>query len=210
MQSTYLQNLKEVHTDHHSVNNNRRNPWGNPQKDPFQNANSDEYFGEYKSTVASGRKKTIQEPGIAGIFSNLPSVSRYSTSSAEIEPPTLVPLSANWLKDVLNELEDFPAYAQDEGIEEPSSTAIAKVKKLLTAISSEVMERPDVYPVEVRSIAIDIRSFERMSSALFVIEEDGAGVLFHRTENSKGRLRVDDATDLLSEVGIGVLRRVGI
>ncbi len=63
--------------------------------------------------------------------------------------------------------------------------------------------------VDECSIAIDFRIPERLSGVLFVFEQHGSGVLFHRTENSKGRLCVDDASDLLCEGGFEALKRVG-
>ena len=115
-----------------------------------------------------------------------------------------------WLAELLNDLTECPAYARDEDIAEPSDIALAKAKQLLEEISSCVIDRPDIYPMQERSVAIDFRGPESKSGVLFVIEQDGSGALYYRTENSRGRLRVDDAANLLDEGGAMELARIGI
>ena len=121
-----------------------------------------------------------------------------------------VPTTATWLEASLSELDECSAYAVDEGLEEPSELGLTKAKKLLETVSTRITDRPDIYPMDEGSIAIDFRNPESKSGVLFLVEQDGSGALFHRTKNSKGRLRVDDAADLLQEGGFLELERVGI
>ncbi len=118
--------------------------------------------------------------------------------------------TATWLEASLNELEECSACAVDEGLKEPSELGLTKARKLLETVSTRITNRPDIYPMDEGSIAIDFRNPESKSGVLFLVEQDGSGVLFHRTESSKGRLRVDDAADLLREGGFLELDRVGI
>ena len=115
-----------------------------------------------------------------------------------------------WLEESLNELAACPADALDEGLEEPSELGLTKAKRLLQEVSNYVTDRPDIYPMDEGGIAIDFRNPEAKAGVLFLIEQNGSGALFHRTRNSKGRLRVDDAADLLREGGLRELERVGI
>ena len=117
-----------------------------------------------------------------------------------------------WLTDLLDELGRCPEYAKEEDIDILSEIALAKAKQFLEEVSCHVNDRPEIYPMEEEEccIAIDFRVSEKKSGILFVIEHDGSGKLFHRTENSSGILRVDDASDLLKEGGFLELDRVGI
>ena len=117
---------------------------------------------------------------------------------------------ATWLQASLEELEECPNQASEEGLEQPSKVGLSKAKKFLENLSAYVTERPDIYPMDEGSIAIDFRGSEKMSGVLFLVEKDGSGALFHRTKTSKGRLRVDDAEDLIQEGGLSELKRVGI
>ena len=115
-----------------------------------------------------------------------------------------------WLQASLKELDECPNQASEEGLEQPSKVGLLKAKKFLETVSTYVTERPDIYPMDEGSIAIDFRGSEEMSGVLFLVEKDGSGALFHRTKTSKGRLRVDDAEDLIQEGGLSELKRVGI
>ncbi len=115
-----------------------------------------------------------------------------------------------WLQKSLQELAECPSYAQKEEMDEPSDLAMTKATELLKRISEHVIDRPEIYPMQQSSIAIDFRTPGSTSGVLFLIENDGSGALYHRTANSKGRLRVDDAADLLREGGFRELKRVGI
>ncbi len=120
------------------------------------------------------------------------------------------PLPEKWLNELISELAECPTLARDDGIEGPSDIAFQKAEQFLREVSRHVSDRPDVYPMEERCVVIDFRIPERKSGVMFVIEQDGAGALYERTENSRGRLRMNDASDLLNNGGIAALRRVGI
>ena len=141
---------------------------------------------------------------------------KMSTRQAETESALdrlqadLADWKTDWLEDALNELLDCPACAQEDDIDEPAAVAMAKAESLLRKLSSLVADRPDVYPMQERCIAIDFRNPDISGAVLFVIEEDGSGSLYRRTPRSRGRLRVDDAKNLLKEGGIMELERVGL
>ena len=118
--------------------------------------------------------------------------------------------NTNWLEESLDELAECPAAALDEGLELPSEPGLEKAKLLLREISNYVTDRPDIYPMDEGGIGIDFQNDEVKAGVLFLIEKNGSGALFYRTKNSEGRLRVDDATDLLREGGLRELERVGI
>ena len=115
-----------------------------------------------------------------------------------------------WLQESLQDLTECPSCAHEEDMDEPSSLALVKAKELLENVANYVIDRPEIYPMQQGSVAIDFRDSNGTSGVFFVIEKDGSGALFHRTRNSKGHLRVDDASDLLKEGGIRELKRVGI
>ncbi|MCY3985694.1 MAG: hypothetical protein OXF23_01430, partial [Candidatus Dadabacteria bacterium] len=115
-----------------------------------------------------------------------------------------------WLKASLNELEECLSSALEEGLEKPSELGLRKAKKLLEIVSNRIMDQPDIYLMDEGSIAIDFRNPESKGGVLFLVEPDGSGALFHRTKSSKGRLRVQDAADLLQEGGFLELKKVGI
>ena len=209
------------------------------QGDSFGNANTHSYFGRYRTDAPRRRIRTSQDHGVYVIgdvvspstfddkiehnlartqlepftSGSRPPTTRVSAASPHVvhfgllgSPPTI----GMWLPESLKDLTECPIYARDEDIAEPSELAFAKAKQLLEEVSAHVTDRPDVYPMEEQSIAIDFRNPDSKSGVLFLIEQNGSGALFHRTKNSKGRLRVDDASDLLREGGIMELKRVGI
>lgn len=223
----------------HSADDDHRHTRNSPQRNSFENSNTDDYFRSFKTDVPGLRTTADQEllgivtieyhqnralvdhidheltntqfeASALGAFPRFEHVSRVSRFSVNFGFLTKSPSPAEWLEELLNEFKEFSAYAQDEDIEEPSEVALSKAKNLLKEISFYVFDRPDVYPMQERCIAIDFRGPESKSGVLFVIEQDGSGALYRRTENSRGRLRVDDAADLLSEGGIMELKRVGI
>ena len=239
MQDTYTHLPQSALNFQHSANGDHGQMQNSPQCDSFENSNREDYISSYANTVPQWKTTTNREqgsylakgfhreqelddqydhevpniqfePSALGAFAQFVRVSRVNPSSVNFGFLTKSPFSAEWLEELLNEFKEFSAYAQDEDIEEPSEVALSKAKNLLKEISFYVFDRPDVYPMQERCIAIDFRGPESKSGVLFVIEQDGSGALYRRTENSRGRLRVDDAADLLSEGGIMELKRVGI
>ncbi len=110
-----------------------------------------------------------------------------------------------WLNSAMDDLADCPAVAVEEGLDKPSGLGLSKSEAVLRGVSGFVEEQPDIYPMEGGGIVIDLRSPDRQSSVLMVVECDGAGVLFYRASGKKGRARVDDAADvphLLKALGL--------
>lgn len=222
----------------HAVTDDRRQLWVDPQFDPLKNFNSARYFesncssaplqivtstGSYnfdydKSDFVQtsgnryGRKPAERQFGLRILPSHILSSrsAEVTISLAGLGLAASVVTTAMWLEESLNELEECSACAVDEGLEEPSELGLTKARKLLETVSTRITNRPDIYPMDEGSIAIDFRNPESRSGVLFLVEQDGSGALFHRTKNSKGRLRVDDAADLLREGGFLELERVGI
>lgn len=228
----YLKVQRSANVEHRPTRNN-------PQRDSFRNAQKGNDLDRYKTAVSRLRTKSNEElggnltehiyrrlalvdqvehgvpntqfnPSLSGAFSRFARVAHSTSSFVHFESLASSPIRAKWLAELLNELKEIPEYAQEDDMAEPSDIALAKAKQLLEEVSKCVLDRPEIYPMHERRIAIDFRIPERKSGVLFVIEQDGAGVLFHRTENTRGRLRVDDAADLLNEGGIKELKRVGI
>ncbi|MYH38160.1 MAG: hypothetical protein F4160_15330 [Rhodospirillaceae bacterium] len=217
----------------------RRNLRNDPQGGSFENANTAGYFRSYSAHTSWPRVRARQADDSFGTrdvlgaltvddqlhqqsaktqfepyFSrSFPRAARFSTSMPSIVHFGLTTSSSNygiWLLESLQELAECPTYAYEEEMAEPSDLALAKTKELLEELAKYLFDRPEVYPMQQSSIAIDFRAADNKSGVLFLVEQDGAGALFHRTHNSKGRLRVDDASDLLKEGGIRELKRVGI
>ena len=231
--------LLASHAVRHAVAEDRHQLQVHPQRGSFENSNSARYLKNNRLSVPpritgtvrydvgydkSGflllqmsdkqfDRKLVERQFGLHILSSLAPVSRYTwttmpLTSLGLAAPVAAP--AAWLEASLNELEECSAYALDESLEEPSELGLTKAKKLLKTLSTCVTDRPDIYPMDEGSIAIDFRNPESKSGVLFLVEQNGSGALFHRTKNSKGRLRVDDAADLLQEGVFLELERVGI
>ncbi len=213
----------------------RRNLRFYPRSDSFENANTDFYFSRYATHTYGSLVKADQAhrrfrirntretpPGKvkfseAQFETHIPSPSSRAAHGLESTLPILhvgftvsLQYFGSWLRELLQELAECPSYAQEQEMDEPSDLALTKANQLLEKIASYVADRPEIYPMQQSSIAIDFRDQESRNGVLFLIERDGSGILYHRTANSKGRLRVDDAADLLKEGGIRELKRVGI
>lgn len=195
----------------------RRNPRGDLQGDPFENANTVSYFRSHSAHTHQSFLRSNQVHGgvrAGGPYGAAPVEDQIYRNSAEAQFEVCIPDSLRnfgiWLQESLQELAECPFCAQEEEMDEPSSLALAKAKELLERVANYVMDCPEIYPMQHASIAIDFCGPDSRSGVLFLIEQDGSGVLFHRTDNSKGRIRVDDAAELLKEGGIRELKRVGI
>ena len=116
----------------------------------------------------------------------------------------------SWLDEALEELAGCPDDAVEEGVEGPSEVGLIKARELIVDLVIHIEPQPDIYPMDQGSIAIDIRHPNGKLGVLFLIERDGSGVLFSRSQRAKGRIRVDDASDLLREGGLSEMRRMGI
>ena len=119
-------------------------------------------------------------------------------------------LPGTWLSDALAALKLCPADALEDGLHEPSEVAQGKAEQLLRQLASHLTDEPDLYVMDESSIALDWRNSAKASGVLLVVEADGAAVLYSRTQKSKGRIRVDDALDLVGEGALQALRKVGI
>ena len=218
----------------HVVTASPRQPSSDPQHDTFQTSNSTRYLktfrlfaqreqtkkGENRSIhlwqVSSGdkidyqlRESQVWRPTPCELMRTTRSTGP-ALSFTDFGRAASVETNALWLKEALIELAACPIDALDEGLEDPSQLGLEKAEQLLREISCHIDERPDIYPMDEGSIAIDFRNPERKSGILFLVERDGSGAFFDRTNNSKGRLRVYDAADLLPEGGLMELKRVGI
>ena len=183
---------------HRSVAGPRQHTSVSPQRDPFKNANNgyEEHYVLGKRMRDDQNIRISAKPGklFCDIFG--------SSTPAQVHEA--------WLPDLLNHLAQCSDHAQEENIETPSEITLSKAKHFLEIISSCVKDRPEIYLMTERRIAVDFRVPASRCGALFVIEHDGSGVLYYRSERSRGRLRVDDSSDLLNEGGLIALKRVGI
>ena len=225
-------------TVQHAVTDDLRHLRISPQGDSFGNSNTHSYFGSYRIDSPRRRTRTRQDDGAyvggdvvaptafddkiehslartqSGPYSSgslrlTTHLSRASSPDVHFGLLGSLPTIGIWLSDSLKELTECPLCARDDDIPEPSELALVKAKQLLEEVSAYAIDRPDVYPMEEGSIAIDFRNPDSKSGVLFLIEQDGSGALFHRTNHSKGRLRVHDAADLLREGGTMELKTDG-
>ncbi len=197
----------------------RRDPRVVLQGRSFESANTADYFRHYEARIPPppveeqlyhDSAQAQFEKYISGSF---PLATRVSAPVASIVHFGLTnPLRdyGSWLQESLQDLAECPCHAQEEEMDEPSNLALVKAKDLLEKVANYVVDRPEIYPMQQSCIAIDFRNPDSKSGILFLIEQDGSGVLFHRTSDSKGRLRVVDAANLLKEGGLRELKRVGI
>ena len=115
-----------------------------------------------------------------------------------------------WLERALEELASCPDDAIEDGFDKPSECGLIKARELIMNLAIHVESQPDIYPMDQGSIAIDIRHPNGTVGVLCLIERDGSGVLFSRSQKAKGRVRVNDASDLLREGGLSEMKRLGI
>ena len=227
------------HAVRHAVAEDRRQLQTHPQRGSFENSNSALYLKNNRLSVPPQitrivrynvdydkggflllqmsdkqfDRKLVEIQCDSHILSSRALAGRFTEATislAGLGLATSVATTATWLEASLNELEECSACAVDEGLEEPSELGLTKARELLETVSTRITDRPDIYPMDGGRIAIDFRNPESKSGVLFLVEQNGSGVLFHRTKSSKGRLRVDDAADLLREGGFLELDRVGI
>ncbi len=117
---------------------------------------------------------------------------------------------AAWLNEALEELDACLIDAVAEDLDKPSETGLKKAGRILKKISNHVSDQPDIYLMDEGGIAIDFWNPGGESGVLFLIAKDGSGVLFYRTQKSRGRVRVADAEYLPSEGGVQALTKAGI
>ena len=118
--------------------------------------------------------------------------------------------SKQWLAEAGEQLDECSSCAAEEELPPPSGTALIKSRELLQQFSVCIASQPDIYPMDKSGIAIDFRTPDGRSGVLFVVDQDGSGAMFFRTDGMRGRTRVEDATQLIKEGAIAKLRRVGI
>ncbi len=139
-----------------------------------------------------------------------------SAIQAAAVPHTTFPTetaSRQWLAEAEEQLDECSGCAAEEELPLPSGTALTKSRELLQQFSASITSQPDIYPMDEGSVAIDFRTPDGRSGVLFVVDQDGSGVMFHCAEGMRGvrgRIRVDDASQLIDEGAIAKLRRVGI
>ena len=119
-------------------------------------------------------------------------------------------VSRQWFAEAEEQLGVCSNCAEEEELPPPSGIAIARSRKLLRKFSEYITSQPDIYPMDEACVAIDFRTPDGRSGVLFVVDQDGSGVMFHCTEGVRGRTRVDDASQLMDEGAVAKLRRVGI
>ena len=119
-------------------------------------------------------------------------------------------IEKSWLNDALDDLAWCPNDALDEGFIEPSEIGLTKAKQILNKISTYILEQPEIYPMDEGGIAIDFRNRQLKSGLFILIEFDGSGALFYRSDKLRGRVRVNDAIDLIGEINVSMFRKLNI
>ena len=186
----------------------RRTTRTNRQRERWENANTVFRASRSAPTPLLDQHKSLREQSLRLADQS----DRHMAAPSPKTPPVASPETSEemWLEELLAELSACPGHAADEGLDVPSELGLARAKRLLEDVSYHVRGRPEVYPMDEGGIAIDFRSSQSKSGVLFLIERNGSGVFYTRTPKSRGRLRVDDARDLLGEGGLWELERVGI
>lgn len=118
--------------------------------------------------------------------------------------------SNHWLAEARAQLRECTVCAEEDELPLPSQIALTTSLALLQQFSGNFTSQPDIYPMDEGGIAIDFRTPDGRSGVLFVIDQDGAGAMFYCTAGMRGRLRVDDASQLSREGAVATLKRVGI
>ncbi len=116
----------------------------------------------------------------------------------------------HWLDEATRQLDECSVCAEEDGLPLPSEGALKASRALLQRLSTHVSSQPDIYPMDESGIAIDFRAQDGRSGVLFVVDQDGSGAMFHCAAGMRGRLRVDDATQLPGAGAIQALGRAGI
>ena len=190
-----------------------------PQGKFFETSNSIRYLSDHLLSFLppvfnDQLDRQSNEELVGTLTTHFPILTRQTDTTAlshvGLESDTSTETKTTWLEEALRELAACPTYAVDEDLEIPSTLGLMKAEQVLKEISISVRDQPDIYMMDEGNIAIDFRNSKSQSGVFFLIEKDGSGALFHRTQKSKGRLRVDDAADLPSEGGLQELKRVGI
>ena len=123
-------------------------------------------------------------------------VSVGQTGETEVEE-----VSASWLPEALEELDEAPAEAEEEGYRQVTDLAAGNARKLLNDLARRVVRAPMVHSTPEGGIAIDFRNPDKDAAVLILCEPDGEGVCFHDIENERGRIRYSDTKNLLDAGG---------
>lgn len=118
--------------------------------------------------------------------------------------------SRQWLAEAMGQLDECSICAEEDELPLPSEDALKASRALLQRFAVHVTSQPDIYPMDESGIAIDFRTQDGGSGVLFIVDQDGSGAMFHCAAGMRGRLRVDDATQLPKAGAIQIFERVGI
>ena len=144
-------------------------------------------------------------------FSNLgPLYPRFKLSvgqTGEIGPRVE---AADWLAGALEELEEAPAEAEEEGYEPVTELTVENARKLLNDLALQVMRAPIVHSRPDGGIAIDFRNPEKDAAVLIVCDPTGEGVCFYDIGSDRGRNRYTDAKEILDLGGWIAISRAGL
>ncbi len=99
------------------------------------------------------------------------------------------------LADALQELDEVPADAEEDGLEVPSETAFANAERLLQAMYHDFPRRFVVYPVSGDRIAIDTRGLNDRG-AVVTCDSDGGALCMVTIDGEYRRARYSTAREL--------------
>lgn len=160
------------------------------------------YFDEFIMKLREGRNQTAHHSSAATDIGSLNRPSKtlldlqyyFSTlEGTDIRPHTL--FAAPKLRDALQDLSEVRREALDEGIPEPSNTAIENAKALLRGMYSISQRRFEVYPTPDAEVAIYAPGgFKR--SVLVFCESEGGVLCMVNMKGEHRRARYDSARTL--------------
>ena len=118
-------------------------------------------------------------------------------------------LSDDWFTQVTQQLNDCPKFADEEDLLPPSKTALSKSAAVLQ-MTGNIRSLPDIYTADESGVAIDFRTDDGQGSVLLIIGHDGSGVAFFSAVSTRGRIRCNDAMELIQDEVIALMGKVGI
>ena len=87
-------------------------------------------------------------------------------------------LSKGWLDEALSDLDAECEAAREEGLDQPSETALQSAREFLKALAAVVRQSPDLAAMADGAIGIDVRNQTTRGGVWFAIEGDGSGACY--------------------------------
>jgi len=124
------------------------------------------------------------------------------SSMADVQPRP-----ATWLAEALDEIEQAPEEATEEGYASIPSEVLARARTLLQELSRWIAQVPMIHPTAEGGIAIDFQNASGTARAILICEPGGDIVCLYRRPEAQGYERAADPTRFVSTLrDCGLLR----